>query len=407
MTESGIAGAQRQIHRVTAQDDGVFNGCHIVGVVGAAPGAEHLHGENLSVRRHTLHQDGLQGAGKAAVPLGNVGIGSCNAGYMGTVVSLTVFVMGDLQAAVDVVIAKGNLGVDIEVLRLELDRYVQLPGQGGDFFCVQQMEALYIGVCVLSRQLCPLGQGVGKGLVGEGLVVGVNAGVDHGNPAARAGVAAGPGSSRADHVAGCGHIGGVRLVYGVYRRVVPVFQNDLPDAGQRLNGRQLAVGDVGGDEVGCQGQIPDHIQPVAGGPLDAGGHTGLLLLQRIPVGHGAGVGRDAGGGVAGPDGGSPVQYDGYPDQVCVGIIRSLGFRLRCFRQKALGGCAACRLLKGQGFCLAALFCPSGPDGEGETGQKRKHQHQRYHTCGHAGLFHKHSPLRFGLPHPARASQAQL
>ena len=262
MTESGIAGAQRQIHRVTAQDDGVFNGCHIVGVVGAAPGAEHLHGENLSVRRHTLHQDGLQGAGKAAVPLGNVGIGSCNAGYMGTVVSLTVLVMGDLQAAVDVVIAKGNLGIDIEVLRLELDRYVQLPGQGGDFFCVQQMKALYIGVWVLSRQRCPLGQGVGKGLVGEGLVVGVNAGVDHGNPAARAGVAVCPGGRGADHRAGGSHVG-IGIAGGDDIRLIAVLECDGSHAVKRFDRLDLAIGHVGGDRVRQERHVPDDIERLA------------------------------------------------------------------------------------------------------------------------------------------------
>ncbi len=72
--EAGGAGAQRQVDRVAAQNDGVLNGCHIVRVVGAAVDAEDLHGDDLRIRRDTGHTDRVHCLDEGAVALRNVGI---------------------------------------------------------------------------------------------------------------------------------------------------------------------------------------------------------------------------------------------------------------------------------------------------------------------------------------------
>ena len=100
---TGVAGAQGQVHRVTAQDNGVLNGGHVVGNIRAAGFAENLHGDDLCIGSHTLHLDLLIGVEEGAVFLGDVGVGSGDAFHVRAVLAHGVVVVGDIQALVNVV----------------------------------------------------------------------------------------------------------------------------------------------------------------------------------------------------------------------------------------------------------------------------------------------------------------
>ena len=108
---TGAAAAQGQVHRVGTQQNGIFNGNNVVGIISAAGLAEHLHDKNLGIRGNALRQNGLQSIGIRAVTVGNVAVSGSDSGDVGAMVTLGIVVVGNVQIPVDVVKAKGNLGV--------------------------------------------------------------------------------------------------------------------------------------------------------------------------------------------------------------------------------------------------------------------------------------------------------
>ena len=175
---------------------------------------------------------------------------------MGAVLTLPVIVMGDIGILVHIVIAKGDFGADVKLLGGDLAADVQLTQNLRDLICIQQIVIRYgfVGVG------CLLCQGIVKSTCVEGLVIGVNAGVNHGNSGSCTGVAGGVGGGDADHGRGGGRIGVIRFLCRDCGGIIAGFQVHLLYAGDLLNGRNLTVRDIGRDDIGCQGQIPDHVQ---------------------------------------------------------------------------------------------------------------------------------------------------
>ena len=93
---AGVRGTQGKVDGIALQHNGVLNGHQIVRFIGAAVLAEHLHGNELGVRSHTLDLHRVQSIGKRPVSVGDVGIGRRDAGHMGAVFTLLVPVMGDV-----------------------------------------------------------------------------------------------------------------------------------------------------------------------------------------------------------------------------------------------------------------------------------------------------------------------
>jgi len=93
---TGIAASQRQIHSITAQQNCILNGHHVVRIKCAASLAKDLHGNNLGIRGHTLYQNLIQGFGVGAIAIGYVGVGSSNARHMRPVLRLGIVVMGHI-----------------------------------------------------------------------------------------------------------------------------------------------------------------------------------------------------------------------------------------------------------------------------------------------------------------------
>ena len=394
--EAGAAGTQGQVDGVTAQDDGVLDGGHVVGVVSTAVGTEDLHGDDLGVGGLTLDVGVLQSLGEGAVTHGDPGVGGGDALNVGAMLALLVVVVGDLVVAVDVVVAEGDLLVVVQAVSLQaLD--VQELQLGGDLLQIQQIQ---LGVVLLDGLALSLGvqrEGVGQALGGEGLVIGVDTGIDDGNTAACTGVAGLPDIDGAGHDGG-GDLIGVQLLLGAlghHGRLVDVLQDDLGDAGNGLDLGNVAEADIGGDQVGGQGQIPDHVQLIAGGPLDLCGQVLLPGLQLGAVGHRLGALGHVHGGEAGVEGGSVLQDDGDTDQVRIGVD---GGRL-------LGRSGLAQNFQtGSGAALGEADCIAGAGGSRRGSQAQHHcngQHQGKNALGQV-CFHVSSSFLAFSPCPHRA-----
>ena len=113
--KAGTAGAQGQIHHVAVQQNGILNGGHIVGVVGATGFSKDLHDNQLGVGSSAHHKGGFHG-GNVAIALGDIAVGCGDARHMGAVAALTVIVMGHVQVPVNVVVGEGHLVGQMEYI---------------------------------------------------------------------------------------------------------------------------------------------------------------------------------------------------------------------------------------------------------------------------------------------------
>ena len=360
---TGVAAAQRQVGGIAAQDHSVLDGCHVIGIVSAAALTEDLHGVHLGIRGNTLGQSGIQSGSEGTVGLLNVAVAGGNTGDVGTVVTLAVVVVGDIQIGVNVVEAEGDLGADIQVgglqvaVLLEGVELLQLVsvirrGDGGD---AQALDSVAVSSAA------------------EGGMIRIRAGIDDGYLGACAGIAVGPGEVGADHVGGGGHVGIGGLGFLDHAGLIAGLDQDLLDALDVLDLLDLAILNVGGDDVGSQGQIPNHIQGLAvqgllGNGLD---HLVLLGFQLIPILHRlAAASSDISGGKAFFQGGGIAQHDGDADHVRVGILLGLIRNSRVF----LGGqLDVVHLLPGDAIVLAA-----GRDSASACGPGGGHETQRHH-----------------------------
>ena len=283
--------AEGEVHRVAAENDGVLDGDHVVGIVSAAACAEDLHNEELRVGSHA---DGVNGfrCVRVGVAVLDEAVGCRNTRHVRAVLALGVAQVVDSGVRVHVVVAEGDLLVEVGragAVELILDRAELVGGKEAD-------------------ALSGLLNGVAEGVRIHGPVGRVQTGVDDGDAGARAGVAFGPGALRPDHV--FRGVGGVRAVavFALCRngRVVAVFRENVFDAGNGLDLRNVAVADVRGDRVHRKGNVPLDVQRGAGGGLDPGGQGVLAAAQAPPVGNRLGVFGDAIRAVACVKGGGPV-----------------------------------------------------------------------------------------------------
>ena len=313
MATAGRGGAQGQVDGISAQQNGIFNGCEEVRIAGRALLAEDLHGQQLCIGSHALHEAVVQRlaeiAGSGVI---QPGVSSGNAGNMGAMVTLFIVVVGDIIVKISVVIAEGDLAVDIG--RLGIDSHIQLAGHLGNFFCIQQIQACNVSVLAHALLFSQLSQRVFKGNRVHALVIGVDTGINHGDPHTGAGVAGFPHRGGADLCTGGCHIGrnlaGLCLVGNIL-----ILQHHILNAGQLFNGLDLAILHIGRNQVGCQSQIPDHIQIGFDGTLDLVDHIGLILLQALTIVHRSLIACNIHRAVASIDGGSLIQNDGYTNHI--------------------------------------------------------------------------------------------
>ena len=361
---AGVAAAQRQVGGIAAQDHSVLDGCHVIGVVSAAALTEDLHGVHLGIRGNTLGQGGIQSGSEGTVGLLNVAVAGGNTGDVGTVVTLFVVVVGDVQIGVNVVEAEGDLGADIQVgglqvaVLLEGVELLQLVSviRSGDGGNAQTLDSVAVGSAV------------------EGGMIRIRAGIDDGHLGACAGVTVSPGNAGADHGGGGSHVGVGSLGLLDHARLILRLDQDGINALDLLDLLDLAILNVGGDDVGGQGQIPNHIQRLAVQGLlgDGLGHLILLGFQLVAILHRLFAARgDVGRGKALVQGGGVAQHDGDADHVRVGILL-LGFFLNS-RVFLDGQLDVVHLFPGDTVVLAL-----GRNGAAAHGPGGGHETQRHH-----------------------------
>ena len=244
---------------------------------------------------------------------------------MGAVLALGVVIVGYVKVPIHVVVVVRQLGGAIQLFCRGGGRRgsavlqgslvgVQLNQDGANLCRIQQIVRLTADLLILC-------QGVVKRCRIKRLVVCIRTSVDDRNPHPRAVVSGGIGGGGPNHLAGGGHVG-AGLPGGVHCRLIPGLQNDFLHPGYRFNGLHVPVPHIGGNQVGCQGQVPHHIQCFSGQSLPGNGlgHGLLALLQTGPVGCGAPVGSNARRSVAPLQGGGLLQHDGHTN----GFIRVIG-----------------------------------------------------------------------------------
>ena len=321
---AGGAGAQGQVNAVTAQPDGILDGGEVVGIVGTGVVAEDLQGDELGIGGHAAHADHVTGVliGSTGV---DVAVGGGDAGHVGAVGALVIPVVVDGQVVVHVVGTEGQLLGHVVLGSVALTDAlvgVQVLQNGFDLLGIQQVQGSHVGFGGHALFGSVLRQGIQVGTVVEGLVIGVRAGIDDGDPGACAGHAGLPDGGAAGH--GGGAVGiGLRSL-----DLIGPLQDHVPDALDRLDGVELAVGHIGGNDVADQGQVPDNVQLPAAQGLggDDLGHAVLVLLQLQVVGHCIGIGADAHGGIAHFQGRCVLQNDGHTHHVG-GLVGSLAVEL--------------------------------------------------------------------------------
>ena len=256
---TGGGGAQGQVDGVGTQEHGVLDGGQDIGVEGTAVLAEDLHHEKLGIGSGTCHEDLAQSVHILAVLL-NVAVGCGDTGHVGAVFTLVIVVVGDIQVTVHVVEAVGGLCIEIQIVggqgrarSLQLSVGVQLGQDIGHIRGIHQAVGL-----------AGLLQGIAESLGIEGLMIGVQAGVDDGDPGACAGISGEPGLVGAGHLAGDSHIRGVGAADADHVGGVAALLDHGLDTVELADLGDGPAGHIDGDQVGCQGQVPDHIQLLAG-----------------------------------------------------------------------------------------------------------------------------------------------
>ena len=298
VSAEALIGPQRQVDRVAVQHDGVLDGDHVVGFIGAAGTSEHLHDDDLRVGRHALHVYLGQRVGITAVGGGDKAVGGGDTGNVGTVVAHFVAVMVHDVIGIHVIDREGDFFTDvIRTARragqvLDVRVHVQ-PGQNvGDVLPAQQIQTVDVFRIADAFFLGVLLQRIQERSVVKALVIGIQTGVDDRDPGTGAGVSGGPCDVGADHGGGGGHHR-IRGIGRSLQRVIPVFRENVPDTADGRDLFHLTVRDVGRNDIGGQGHGPDHVQtlPVKRFPFDPGDHRFLLRLQLIAVRHGGGIVR--------------------------------------------------------------------------------------------------------------------
>ena len=369
---TGSTAAQRQVDGVSAQQNGVFNRDHIVGVISTASFAKNLHYHDLCIGSNALHEDLFQCLGEAVLSR-NIGIGSGNTGNVRAVLALGVMQVGHVGIDIHIVEAEGNLAADIQVFcGGNSGSNVQLTQNGGDFLCIQQIQVSRILFHGLTSLFSQQTQRILKSLSIKGQMVSVQTGIDDSDSGTGAGVAELIAGQGTDLNAGGSHVGigsgaadHVRLIHG--------FDDHFTDTGELLDGGDLAELHIGGNQVGGQGQLPHHIQLFVRCHLDLRDQGQLLGFQLFTVGHGCLIGGQVLYGKTCIDHTGFIHKNGHTHDVMIGI---LGFILQ------LHGVLAKQV---GGHAVIAYLCYADTGLLSAGGKNPRAHHAQYQEYGKQSL----------------------
>ena len=146
LRRAGIAGAEREVDAVGTQNNCVLDGRHIVRIERAAVRAEHLHNQQLCLRRNALCLDGIQRGnigGFVAVCLRDIFVCRRNTGNVRAVFRLRIVVVRHVGILIYIVICERKLAAIVEVVGAHaVLRNVQLAENRRYLALVEQIEAL-------------------------------------------------------------------------------------------------------------------------------------------------------------------------------------------------------------------------------------------------------------------------
>ena len=172
---------------------------------------------------------------------------------MGAVLTLVVVVVGDIQIAIDVVVAEGGLAVDVKICSGEgLPAAgcpligIQLLHHRADFFGIQKLvgNPLFFGRLI---------QGIGKSGWAEGLMIRIQACINHGNSTASACVPLQPRLACAGHLARDCHIWAILAAHRNDLRLIAGFLYNGLHTIQGGNFLYGAARNIGRNHVGRKG----------------------------------------------------------------------------------------------------------------------------------------------------------
>ena len=230
--------------------------------------------------------------------------------------ALVVTDMGDVVAVIGVIVAEGQLAVDIDFIGV--DFHIQPIGHRLNLLNVKQIQLFHVRFQSHAGFLGLQLQRVLKTLRRETLVLRICTCVDDGNPGTGAGITRGPSQGGADLLAGGRHIGiSFALAYHV-GFILRLDQNAL-DTGDLFDGFDLTIFHVSRDDVGCQGQIPDNVQFFRGRPLDLSNDGILVRCQSVTIIHGLSILGNIQGRIACLDGTGLFQNNGNTHHICISV----------------------------------------------------------------------------------------
>ena len=371
--ETRIGRAQGQVDRICTQNHCVLDCGHIIGVIRAAARAKDFHGEDLCIRSNTLHQDGFQRIGECAVTVGYVSVGCSNAFNVRTMLTLGIRIVGDVIVLINVVVGKGDLLADVGLGRIDVD--VQLILHACNLFGIQHIQRCQELRRILADHTGLIGQGVHQCICIEGLMIRIDTSIDHSHPSAGACVPGSPCRGGANHRRRGRHKGIIRLIRIHDSRLVTSLNVYGFHASDLLNGLNLAVRYIGGNNVGSQGQVPDHVQIHSGCLFNLGRHGFLVLSQICAIVHCCAVLCNAFGREACCNSRLLFQNDGDTNYVIGGVDRTLRFfPHRCPMEAGRDRAVVYPLKAELGAVRACGTC-----GNRKATQQRHNQQQRQQT----------------------------
>ena len=199
---------------------------------------------------------------------------------------------------------------------------IQLTQLCGNFLGVQQIQFGKIRFFAHAGFFRQLAQRIRIRPGIEALVIRVDTGINHRHPASGAGIACGIGGGASDHLRRGGHVRIRRLAHRCDSRLILGLQHHVFHALDGPDARNLTIGNIGGNEIGRQGQIPDHIQRLAAQNLSGNGLRQLFLpaLQRAAIAHCRRVIRNTIGRIS-LYGRFLAQHNGDTDKIRILILR--------------------------------------------------------------------------------------
>ena len=247
---------EAHIDHIDAQHHAVLQSGQDIRPLSGTVGAKNLHHNKLRIGRR---------AGKCDSPLRVHRIARGDAGHMGAVVCLIVLIVIHICTFIRIIKTERNFSTKVHT-----------ACKGTGIRAAQQLICIQLSHFHRGQRIA--GDGLAGGCICKRLMVGINAGIDHGNDLTRTGIAGGGTTLIDGEGRGILH-GAVKLRVRGDGRVDGV-NIDVGNAAHAGNLVHLIDGGIHCQRIGQQGVVIDHIHPRTSDHTGEGGlHSRLLRLD--------------------------------------------------------------------------------------------------------------------------------